>query len=65
MPVNSANMAKNQRLHALQVLHEQQTTVSDNIILQGTALSNERETEEERKEDRKRAAALRYQKQGG
>ena len=28
-------------------------------------MSNERETEEERKEDRERAVALRYQKQGG
>ena len=49
----------------LQVLHERQTTVSDNIILLGTALSNERETEEERKEDSERVVALRYQKQGG
>ena len=65
VPVNSADMAKNQRLLVLQVLHERQTTVADNIILQGTALSNERETEEERKEDRERAVALRYQKQGG
>jgi len=48
----------------LQVVQLRQTTVADNIILQGTALSNERETEEERKEDAERAAALRYQKQG-
>ena len=47
------------------VLHEQQTTVPDNIILQGTALSSDREREEERTEDRERAVALRYQKQGG
>ena len=52
VPVNPADMAKNQRLLVLQVLHERQTTVADNIILQGTALSNERGTEEERKEDR-------------
>jgi len=57
-------MATNQRLHVLKVLHERQTTVADNIILQGTPLSCERETEEERKEDRERAVALRYQKQG-
>ena len=60
VPVNPADMAKDQRLLVLQVLHERQTTVSDNIILQGTALSNERDTEE----DRERAVALRYQKQG-
>ena len=65
VPVHSADMAKNQRLLVLKVLHERQTTVADNIILKGTALSNERETEEERKEDRERAVALRYQKQGG
>ena len=46
------------------MLQLRQTTVADNIILQGTALSNERETEEERKEDQERATALRYQKQG-
>ena len=59
MPVNPADLAKNQRLLVLQVLQLRQTTVADNIILQGTALSNERETEEERKEDEERAAALR------
>ena len=64
VPVNSADMAKNQRLLVLQVLHERQTTFADNIILQGTALSNERETEEERKRDRERAVLQRYQKQG-
>ena len=64
VPVHSADMATNQRLHVLKVLHERQTTVADNIILQGTPLSCERETEEERKEDRERAVALRYQKQG-
>ena len=64
VPVNTADMAKNQRLLVLQVVQLRQTTVADNIILQGTALSNERETEEERKEDAERAAALRYQKQG-
>ena len=33
VPVHSADMAKNQRLHVLKVLHERQTTVADNIIL--------------------------------
>ena len=64
VPVNPADMAKNQRLLVLQVLQLRQTTVADNIIMQGTALSNERETEEERKEDEERATALRWQKQG-
>ena len=50
--MNPADMAKNQRLLVLQVLHERQTTVAENIILQGTALTNERETEEERKGER-------------
>jgi hypothetical protein len=64
VPVNPADMAKNKRLLVLQVLQLRQTTVADNIIIQGTALSNERETEEERKEDEERATALRWQKQG-
>ena len=46
VPVNPADMAKNQRLHVLKVLHERQTTVAGNSILQGTALSSERETED-------------------
>ena len=38
VPVNPADMAKNQRLHVRKVLHERQTSVAGNIILQGTAL---------------------------
>ena len=51
VPVNPADLAKNQRLLVLQVLQLRQTTVAD----------NERETEEERKEDEERATALRWQ----
>ena len=52
VPVFPADMARNHRLHVLKVLHERQTTIADNIILKGTVLSNDRETEEQRAEDR-------------
>jgi hypothetical protein len=64
VPVFPADMARNHRLHVLKVLHERQTTMADNIIIKGTVLSNDRETEEQRAEDRERAAASRHTAQG-
>ena len=42
VPVNPADMAKNQRLLVLKVMHERQTTVADNITLQGAASKQRR-----------------------
>ena len=59
-----ADLARNRRLHVLKVLHERALTVADNIIIKGTVLSNERETDEQRAEDRERAVALNHAKRG-
>ena len=64
MPVHPNDLMKNQRLHVLKALAERSIALADNIILQGTVLSSERETDEQRAEDKERAAALRYLGQG-
>ena len=64
VPVHQLDLAKNHCLSVLKKLGDRATTAGDNIILKGTILSNDREDDDERADDRERAKKIGELRQG-
>ena len=58
IPVYAQDLARCPRLLALDVVYSKLTEEADNILIKGTSLEGDRESEEQRNEDRARSVAL-------
>ena len=55
VPVHHLDLARNSRLLALSLVYDAATVTGDDILIKGTVLAGERESEEQKLEDRERA----------
>ena len=58
IPVYAQDLARCPRLLALDIVYSKLTEEADNILIKGTSLEGDRESEEQRNEDRARSLAL-------
>ena len=64
VPVYSQDLARCPRLLALDLVYSKLTEAGDNILIEGTSLAGDRESEEQRNEDRARARLVAKLRQG-
>ena len=64
VPVHSLDLARCPRLLALDLVYSKLTEAGDNLLIEGTSLAGDRETEDQRNEDRARAKLVEKLRQG-